>query len=181
MLRALLIVALVLMALTSAKPLTSSVCTVVATRCDNEWHSNLNQTFAFWAIAPPNMVQILSYWGNTHGCLGDLVTANSNMTMSLPTCSSITSRWTYGPGAIQTYVQYNNTENDCLSLHPNPTAPEHPTLGLAKCCKNNCTAVELDMQMWLEPDTSKNPYSRIFSKYEYNGAAYCLTRIGDSC
>lgn len=158
-------------------------CTVVAAPCDNNWHSGQNQTFAFYGIAPPNLVQLFSYWGNSKGCIAHAASA-AGVTLSWSTCASSVSQWTYGPGAIQTYVYYNNTEGMCLSLRPNATTPSEPTLGFAPCCGNagqSCTAVELQMQMWLEPPTSKNPYSRIFSQYENNGVALCLTRIGSDC
>jgi hypothetical protein len=173
----------VLAASACAQKVTGTNCTVVPAPCDNNWHSGQNQTFAFFGIAPPNLVQLFSYWGNSKGCIAHDATAD-NVTLSWSTCASSVSQFTYGPGAIQTYVYYNTTQGKCLALKPNPTTPSEPTLGFSTCCDNhgqNCTAVEKQMQMWLEPATSKNPYSRMFSQYEDNGVAFCLTRVGSDC
>lgn len=184
--KAAVVIALVLAAATATAKPTTSTCSVTATPCDNQWHSPLNQTFAYLGIAPPNLVQLYSYWGTMKGCLSDAAVANHNSSLPLSwaICAESASVWYYGPASILRYVYYNNSKNECLSLLPNPSAPMEVGLGMRKCCHSagaNCTSVASTMQMWLEPPTTKNPYSRIMSQYEVNGVPYCLTRVGADC
>lgn len=162
----------------------SAICSVEASPCDNQWHSGPNQTFAFLGIAAPNLVQLYSYWGASKGCLNASSSTSASLPLSWATCSTPQSIWRYGPGSIQTFVYYNNSQGECLALRPNPSHPTLPSLGVAPCCHSagqNCTAVESSMQMWLEPPTSKNPYSRIMSQYSIAGVPFCLTRVGNDC
>lgn len=172
----------------------SSRCAVVATPCDNTFSSSQNQTFAFLGVGGPN-VQLISYWGTQHACMSTKKQAtngqgaNSTLSASYSTCSHTSSIWTYGPGSIKTYVYYNNTQNECLSLiATNGTFGANVTsfgVGMVPCCtaKNACTPLQQSAQRWLEADTTTDPYNRINSLLTTDAApnAYCLTRAGDSC
>jgi len=187
-----------------------SGCTVTAEPCDNTWSSSQNQTFAFLGVGGP-YVQLISYFGSSHACINRNVsnfnTSGSTTTglpASLAICGSSNSLWTYGPGAITSFVYYNNSEGNCLSLIPNQNQPTRYFLGLLPCCHlketsastpkklslgslksaftaadRKCTVREQAAQKWLEPDTTKNPYSRIQSLTQSQDFKnFCLTRTG---
>ena len=162
--------------------LAAGQCSVVPRLCDNTWRSGMNQTFAFLGVAPPNVVQLYSYWGTSKGCVGAVaVNESTALTLSWAECSQKQSVWWYGPGSIKTYVYYNNSLNQCLTLSGHQAS--ELALGVSACCAQykNCTASQAQRQMWIEPNVQSNPYSRIVSQFTLGGNTICLTRIGDSC
>lgn len=163
-------------------------CQLLVLPCDNKWQSRMNQTFAFQAAGP--FVQIMSFWGNYDACLSQDLSS-----FYYKTCSEQSSLWSYGPNTIQSWVYYNNTRDQCLSRTQDPVNSIFGNgmaygLDLANCCLdhqsrsiNNCTLDQVARQMWLEPPTRHNPYSRFVNKAQVSGApnGMCLTRISDSC
>lgn len=163
-------------------------CNIVAEPCDNTWNSRQNQTFAFLGVGGA-YVQLVSYWQTQHACISNNVTdaTLTGLGASYNICQEPSSIWTYGPGDIKTYVFYNTSSGQCISLVPRVKVPGKYVLGFRPCCgktmKNtNCTLRERSAQMWLEAPTAADPYNRINSLFTSPQAptGYCFTRVG-SC
>jgi len=155
-----------------------ALCVLTTSPCDNTWGSRNNQTFESVVVSSnrtqiygsTGTVQLQTNWEQNWGCIG--VVSGPDLQIGQSLCHEPDSDiWTYGPASIGTFVYHNHTTTGlCLTN----TGAGHVTL--QACGSSNFP----DSQLWINPRSTTDPYTRIISKSNYYtdpSKWVCLTRV----